>query len=136
MKVRARKSPRIETTVSATTAPFKSSGLVRARGLKLIQYFTSSKNIVRARKSPRIETINQCWINRVVTSGLVRARGLKQVTRVQNELKKASGLVRARGLKHPEIDALLAGLASGLVRARGLKLGAAVAELQVVRQGS
>ena len=91
--VRARKSPRIETTVSATTAPFKSSGLVRARGLK-------------------------------------------QVTRVQNELKKASGLVRARGLKHPEIDALLAGLASGLVRARGLKLGAAVAELQVVRQGS
>ena len=72
------------------------------------------QHIVRARKSPRIETINQCWINRVVTSGLVRARGLK----------------------HPEIDALLAGLASGLVRARGLKLGAAVAELQVVRQGS
>ena len=75
------------------------SGLVRARGLKLVAYNITGTCSVRARKSPWIETsaMSTPWI-----SGRVRARKSPWIETPNDIFKKldpASGLVRARGLK-------------------------------------
>ena len=57
LSVRARKSPWIETNQTYTQVVARSSGLVRARGLKLTTLWKSLSFPVRARKSPWIETI-------------------------------------------------------------------------------
>ena len=70
-KVRARKSPWIETPILGEMGNHQTSGLVRARGLKHTIPDDETSKTVRARKSPWIETPE----HRVhLLSGHVRAR--------------------------------------------------------------
>ena len=76
------------------------SGLVRARGLKLVTAAPVTVVPVRARKSPWIETSPASTLRDTDPSGLVRARGLKLYEAIER-LKKE---VRAR--KSPWIETL------------------------------
>ena len=75
------------------------SGLVRARGLKLIFRGNESNLVcVRARKSPWIETNTSLENAATSSSGLVRARGLKRNT------KSVASVFSVRARKSPWIE--------------------------------